>query len=77
MADVPMKLLVDLEAGTEKMVPLDAAELAQREVDQAAAVAATAADDQAQADRDALVAKLVAGKATVAETQTALAQLLT
>ena len=72
-----MKLLVDLEAGTEKMVPLDADELKQRELDQAAAVAATAADDQAQADRDALVAKLVAGKATVAETQTALAQLLT
>ena len=75
--DTPMKMLVDLESGEQKMVPLDAAELAQREVDQAAAVAATAADDQAQADRDALVAKLVAGKATVAETQTALAQLLT
>jgi hypothetical protein len=71
-----MKLLVDLSTGESAMVPLSPEELAQRETDQAAAEVQAAADAQLQADRDALVAKLAAGKATVAEVQQALAQVL-
>lgn len=56
---------------------MTAGELAQLESDQAAAAAHAAADAQVAADRDALVAKLAAGKATPAEMQAALAQLLT
>lgn len=61
---------------TETIVPLTDDELAQRDVDQAAA-AAQAADVSAAADaRAALVAKLAKGSATGAEVQQALAQLL-
>jgi hypothetical protein len=51
-------------------------ELAQHDLDQAAAAAHAAAADEAAAERAKLVAKLTAGKATSAEVQQALAQLL-
>ena len=57
-------------------VPLDDDELAQREADQAAHAERVRADDAATADRQALAKKLAAGKATPAEVQQALAQLL-
>lgn len=70
---------VAIEAGKAERItvrPLTGEELAQRDVDQAAAARQTDADEKAAADRKALVAKLASGKATAAEMQTALAQLL-
>lgn len=74
--ETPMKLLADLASGESKMVPLDAAELAQREVDQAAAAAAEQAAVAKDDTRAALVAKLKTGKASPEEVQAALAELL-
>jgi hypothetical protein len=56
--------------------PLDAEELAVKEADRIDGEATVAAAESAAADRAALTEKLTAGKATSAETQAALAQLL-
>lgn len=60
----------------ETLVPLTADELAQRDLDQAAAADAAKAQAAADAAQAALVAKLTSGSATSAEIQSALAQLL-
>lgn len=73
---VPVKLEVDIANNTSSYVALTPAELAQRDVDQAAVEVAAKADAKVAADRDVLVAKLAAGKATTAEVQDALARVL-
>ena len=53
MSDTPMKLVVDLEKGTQEYIPLTPAEIAQRDQQAAAAAQAKAdqdAKDQAEAD---------------------------
>lgn len=74
--EIPMKLLVNIETGEQKMVPLDADELAQRDRDQAEAVAAKQAEQARDDTRAALVAKLKEGKASLEEISAALAELL-
>lgn len=61
---------------TVAMVALDADELKQLAADQAAHAELVATEDAAAADRQALADKLAAGKASPAEMQQALAQLL-
>jgi hypothetical protein len=73
---MPVRLEVDVANNQFRYVALTPEELKQRETDQTAAEVVAAADAQATADRDALVAKLTAGKATVAEVQQALAEVL-
>lgn len=75
-AGVPVKLEVDVANNAFRYVALTPGELAQRETDQAAAEVAAKADARVTADRDALVAKLTAGKATPDEVQQALARVL-
>lgn len=64
MSDVPKKLVVDLETGTQQYIDLTPEEIAQREVDaQAAAIekAEREAEEQAKADAKlAAQAKLAA-----------------
>lgn len=73
---VPVRLEVDVANNQFRYVALTPGELAQRATDQAAAEVAAKADAKVAADRDALVAKLTAGKATPDEVQQALARVL-
>lgn len=73
---MPVKLEIDVANNAFRYVALTPTELAQRETDQAAAAEVAKADAKVAADRDALVAKLSAGKATPDEVQQALARVL-
>ena len=54
MSDTPMKLVVDLEKGTQEYIPLTPAEIAERDQQAAAAAQAKAEEDaKAQAEADA------------------------
>jgi len=59
-----------------QVVPLDADELADHAARQVQAVEDAKAQESAQADKDALVAKLAAGSASTGEVQAAMAALL-
>jgi hypothetical protein len=66
MSEVITKLVIDCSTGIETVVPLSAEELAQREVDAAAALEAKAAQDaeiaaKAAAKADAIAALVALG----------------
>lgn len=71
MSDVPKKLVVNLEDGTEQYIDLTPAEIAQQDQDAAALAEKLAADEAEAAAKEALKvsarAKLVAGEALTAE----------
>ena len=65
MSDTPTKIVVDCSTGEQQIIPLTDAEIAQRELDAAAAEAARLEAEEAAAELAALKesarAKLVAG----------------
>jgi hypothetical protein len=71
MSDVPKKLVVNLEDGTEQYIDLSPAEIAQRDQDAAAIAEKLATDEAEAAAKEALKvsarAKLVAGEALTTE----------
>lgn len=71
MSDVPTKIIVDCTTGEQRIVPLSAAEIAQRDQDAAAAAEAKAAADAAAeataALKESAKAKLIAGTPLTAE----------
>lgn len=71
MSDVPTKIIVDCTTGEQRIVPLSAAEIAQRDQDAAAAADAKAAADAAAeataALKESAKAKLIAGTPLTAE----------
>lgn len=73
---MPVKMVVDVATNSYRYEALTPDEVALREVDAAAAAEQSAITEQATADREALVAKLTAGKATEVEMQQALAKVL-
>lgn len=70
------RALASAGAASVTVRPLDDGELAQRQIDVAAARSLQDASDTADAAKKTLVEKLAQGKATSAEVQGALAQLL-
>lgn len=76
MSDVPRKLVVNLETGTQQYIDLTPAEIAQRDQDAAAQAEAQAAA-QAEAEAKELLkasakAKLIAGESLTEEEASAL-----
>jgi len=71
MTDKPTKLIVDCSTGERTVVPLTDEEIAEREAMAAQAEADRLAQEQAEADRQALKdsakAKLIAGEPLTAE----------
>jgi hypothetical protein len=71
MSDTPTKIIVDCATGEQVVLPLTAAEIAQRDQDAAAAAEAQAAQEAAAAATAALKesakAKLIAGQPLTAE----------
>ena len=71
MTDRPSKLIVDCSTGERTVVPLTDEEIAEREAMAAQAEADRLAQEQAEADlqalKDSAKAKLVAGEALTAE----------
>ena len=71
MTDRPTKLIVDCSTGERTVVPLTDEEIAEREAMAAQAEADRLAQEQAEADlqalKDSAKAKLVAGEALTAE----------
>ena len=71
MADTPTKLIVDCSTGERTVVPLTDEEIAEREAMAAQAEADRLAQEQAEAEKQALKdsakAKLVAGEPLTAE----------
>jgi hypothetical protein len=71
MSDTPTKIIVDCTTGEQRIVPLTAQEIAQRDQDAAAAAEAKAAADAAAeataALKESAKAKLIAGTPLTAE----------
>ena len=71
MANTPTKLVIDCSTGERKEIPLSKEEIAEREAMAAQAEAERLAQEQAEADRQALKdsakAKLIAGEPLTAE----------
>ena len=71
MTDQPMKLVIDVANGTQEYVPLNEEELAQLELDKAAAdaerVEREAAENQLAAIKMSAKAKLISGEPLTAE----------